>query len=81
MTGPIQAAQSTTMNKGIEPPAMSAKSVFVMNADTGEVLYEKNPDEVFRTLSLTKLVTAYILVDRMGDRLSETITIDRLHLT
>jgi len=81
LTGPIQAAQSTTMNKGIEPPAMSAKSVFVMNADTGEVLYEKNPDEVFRTLSLTKLVTAYILVDRMGDRLSETITIDRLHLT
>ncbi|ODS00530.1 hypothetical protein AUC68_14815 [Methyloceanibacter methanicus] len=63
------------------PPGVSAKSVFVMNADTGQGLYEKNPDAVFRILSLTKLVTAYILVDRMGDRLSETITIDAPHLT
>lgn len=63
------------------PPKVTATSVFVMNADTGEILYAKNPDKVFRLLSLTKLVTAYILVDRMGDRLSETVTIDQSHLT
>lgn len=73
--GPAAAQQS------LAPPAGTAKSVFVVNADTGQTLYEKNPDEVFRILSLTKLVTAYILVDRMGDRLSETITIDWPHLT
>jgi len=67
--------------EGKAPPAVTATSVFVMNAETGQVLYEKNPDEVFRTLSLTKLVTAFILVDQMGDRLSETVTIDRPHLT
>jgi D-alanyl-D-alanine carboxypeptidase (penicillin-binding protein 5/6) len=79
--GPLLAADARTMNTGVVPPRVSAESVFVMNADTGEVLYEKNPDKVFRILSLTKLVTAYILVDRMGDRLSETIEIDRPHLT
>ncbi|MGD2025302.1 MAG: serine hydrolase [Methyloceanibacter sp.] len=81
MIGPLRAAQSSMMNKGINPPTVSARSVFVMNATTGDVLYEKNPDEVFRTLSLTKLVTAYILVDRMGDRLFETIEISAPHLT
>lgn len=63
------------------PPEVTATSVFVMNADTGQVLYEKNPDQVFRILSLTKLVTAYVLVDRMGDRLDETVTINWPHLT
>jgi D-alanyl-D-alanine carboxypeptidase (penicillin-binding protein 5/6) len=80
-TAPVLAADARPMNTGVVPPRVSAESVFVMNADTGEVLYEKNPDKVFRILSLTKLVTAYILVDRMGDRLSETIEIDRPHLT
>jgi len=65
----------------VAPPEVTATSVFVMNADTGQVLYAKNPDKVFRILSLTKLVTAYILVDQMGDRLSETVEIDRPHLT
>jgi D-alanyl-D-alanine carboxypeptidase (penicillin-binding protein 5/6) len=63
------------------PPAVTATSVFVMNADTGQVLYAKNPDQVFRILSLTKLITAYVLVDRMGDRLEETVTIGAPHLT
>jgi D-alanyl-D-alanine carboxypeptidase (penicillin-binding protein 5/6) len=80
-TAPVLAADARMMNTGIAPPAVSAESVFVLNADTGEVLYEKNPDKVFRILSLTKLVTAYILIDRMGDRLSNVIEIDRPHLT
>jgi D-alanyl-D-alanine carboxypeptidase (penicillin-binding protein 5/6) len=63
------------------PPEVTATSVFVMNADTGQTLYAKNPDKVFRLLSLSKLVTAYVLLDHMGDRLSETVTIDSPHLT
>jgi D-alanyl-D-alanine carboxypeptidase (penicillin-binding protein 5/6) len=62
-------------------PEVTATSVFVTNAATGQTLYAKNADKVFRLLSLTKLVTAYVLVDRMGDRLSETVTIDSPHLT
>ena len=59
---------------------MTATSVYVLNADTGQVLYAKDENKVFRILSLTKLVTAYVLVERMGDRLSETVTIDGPHL-
>lgn len=81
LAGPSRTAMTGPAQKGIAPPEVSAKSVFVLNADTGQVLYEKNPDDVFRILSLTKLVTAYLLVDRMGDRLSETIKINWPHLT
>lgn len=74
------AGGAAAAQKGIVPPQVTAQSVFVTNADTGEVLYERNADKVFRILSLTKLVTAYVLVDRMGDRLLETVAIDRPHL-
>ena len=67
--------------QAMAPPEVTATSVFVMNADTGQILYAKKEDEVFRILSLTKLITAYVLVDLMGDRLSETVTIDWPHLT
>ncbi|MGZ5850552.1 MAG: hypothetical protein ACXWJN_08205, partial [Methyloceanibacter sp.] len=30
------------------PPEVTASSVVVINADTGQVLYQKNPDKVFR---------------------------------
>lgn len=73
--------ESALSQEPVAPPQVTATSAFVMNADTGEALYAKNPDKVFRILSLTKLVTAYVLVDQMGDRLSETVTIDRPHLT
>ncbi len=72
---------SAVSQEPVAPPEVTATSVFVMNADTGQVLYAKNPDKVFRILSLTKLVTAFILVDQMGDRLSETVEIERPHLT
>ena len=53
------------------PPEVTASSVFVVNADTGQVLYQKNPDKVFRILSITKLITAYVLMQRLGGELSE----------
>ncbi len=62
------------------PPDVTASSVFVLNAETGQPLYAKNENEVFWILSLTKLITAYVLVDKMGDRLSETVTINWPHL-
>jgi serine-type D-Ala-D-Ala carboxypeptidase (penicillin-binding protein 5/6) len=62
------------------PPEVTASSVFVLNADTGQLLYAKDEDKPFRILSLTKLITAYVLIDRMGDRLSDTVTIDWPHL-
>jgi len=62
------------------PPEVTASSVFVLNADTGQPLYRKNENKTFRILSITKLITAYVLVQRLGGQLSDTVTITQSHL-
>jgi serine-type D-Ala-D-Ala carboxypeptidase (penicillin-binding protein 5/6) len=57
------------------PPKVTASSVYVLNADTGQTLYRKNADKTFRMLSITKLITAYVLMQRMGGQISDTVTI------
>jgi D-alanyl-D-alanine carboxypeptidase (penicillin-binding protein 5/6) len=59
----------------IAPPAVTATSVYVLNADTGAPLYRKNETNPTISLSLTKLVTAEVMMQRLGDRLSETVTV------
>lgn len=49
------------------PPQIAAKSWILMDADSGRVLAEHNPDERLPPASLTKLMTAY-LVERELDR-------------
>jgi len=61
-------------------PKVTATSVFVLNADTGQPLYLKGENKRFRILSLTKLITAYVLMERLGGRLSDTVTITQAHL-
>ena len=46
-----------------------------MNAETGQVLYAKAENRPFRLHSITKLVTAHVLMQRMGDRLYEGVTV------
>jgi D-alanyl-D-alanine carboxypeptidase (penicillin-binding protein 5/6) len=65
----------------MSPPPVTAKSVYVVNAYTGQPLYRKNEDEVLRILSITKLVTAYVLMQRMGGQLSDTMTVTQGDLT
>jgi serine-type D-Ala-D-Ala carboxypeptidase (penicillin-binding protein 5/6) len=59
---------------------VTASSVFVVNADTGQVLYQKNPDKMYRILSITKLVTAYVLMQRLGGELSDQVTVTQADL-
>lgn len=61
-------------------PKVTATSVFVLNADTGQPLYVKVANKPFRMLSLTKLITAHVLVERLGGRLSDTVKITKAHL-
>ncbi|KPQ24255.1 MULTISPECIES: D-alanyl-D-alanine carboxypeptidase family protein [unclassified Halomonas] len=49
------------------PPQLAASSWILMDADSGEILAEKNSDERLPPASLTKLMTAY-LVERELDR-------------
>jgi D-alanyl-D-alanine carboxypeptidase (penicillin-binding protein 5/6) len=67
--------------KAMQPPEVTAKSVYVLNADTAEALYRKGDGKAVRLHSLTKLITAHVLMQRMGGRLSETVTIGPSHLT
>jgi D-alanyl-D-alanine carboxypeptidase (penicillin-binding protein 5/6) len=43
------------------PPAVNAKSYLLIDAQSGEVLVEKNADEQLPPASLTKLMTSYVL--------------------
>ena len=63
------------------PPKVTATSVFVLDASTGRPLYRKNEHKIARLHSLTKLVTAYVVVERMGSKLPETVTIEPSFLT
>jgi D-alanyl-D-alanine carboxypeptidase len=62
------------------PPQVTASSVFVVNADTGQILYQRNPDQAYRILSITKLITAYVLMQRLGVELSDEVTINQAYL-
>jgi len=45
-------------------PATGAKSVIIVDARTGQILYEKNPDEFRAAASTQKLLTALIVAER-----------------
>ncbi len=62
------------------PPAVKAKSIYVLNADTGQVLYAKNPNLRFRMLSITKLITAYLLTQSFSSDLSAKVTVTKADL-
>lgn len=55
-------------------PAVSAKSVVLMDADSGRVLYSKNKDEPRLIASITKIMTALVALES-GHALDEVVTI------
>ncbi len=61
-------------------PWVAARSVIVMDEETGAILYGKNPDLVIPPASLTKLVTLHVVYGEIeAGRLSENqlVTIDK----
>ena len=52
---------------------LAARSVILLDAKTGDVLYEKNPDEVEYPASTTKILTALLVIES-GD-LAKSVTI------
>lgn len=56
-----------------EPPTVTAKSVVLFDANSGKVLFKKNPDEQRAVASTQKLLTALIVAEAGG--LSEMVTI------
>jgi serine-type D-Ala-D-Ala carboxypeptidase (penicillin-binding protein 5/6) len=76
----IMLVSNAFAQEALAPPQVTASSVYVLNADTGQPLYRKNEDKRYWILSITKLITAYVLVQRMGGQLSDTVTITQSDL-
>lgn len=58
----------------VSPLALSSSAVLVQDQSTGAVLYEKNPGVVLPIASITKLMTAMVVLDAEPD-LQETLAI------
>ncbi len=50
-----------------DEPDISAKSSILVCADTGDVLYEKNADEKMNIASITKIMTAILVIENCKD--------------
>lgn len=55
-----------------EPPFdVSAQAVYLVNQDTGDVMYEKNPELQLSPASLTKIMTAILTLENAEDLYTE----------
>lgn len=61
-----------------EAVQLSASAAILMDADSGEVLYEKDAARQMRIASTTKIMTALVVLDHA--RLTDTITVTAAHM-
>lgn len=77
MTCSVYAAPTDTLNSQSTsypvPPDIESGNCILMDADTGIVLYEKNSDEKCYPASVTKLMTALLVVENCN--LNDTLTV------
>ena len=68
-----------TAAAGFEPPfEISAPAAYIVNTDSNIIVYEKNSEEPMKAASLTKIMTAILLMENYGDQLDDiTISPDR----
>ena len=61
-----------------EAVEVSATAAVLLDANTGQVLYEKNGDEQMLIASTTKIMTALVVLEQAG--LDDTVTVTRDHM-
>lgn len=66
------AAQPSISAADIKQPEVAAEGAVLLNAATGEVLYGKNQDQQFYPASITKVMTALVVLEHCN--LNETVT-------
>jgi D-alanyl-D-alanine endopeptidase (penicillin-binding protein 7) len=76
LAGPGQAAPRAQAHAPLRDPVVRSAFALVVDQDTNEVLYEKNPDTVSSIASITKLMTAMITLDA-GLALDEELVVLR----
>lgn len=76
---PAFAGAAPGTSYAINPVALKSQSVLVVDEDSGEILAAKNADAVVPVASLTKLMTALVVLEA-GQDLEETLEITRADL-
>ena len=71
-TAAADSKQSTASAADISQPEVAAEGAVLLNAATGEVLYGKNQDQQFYPASITKVMTALVVLEHCN--LNETVT-------
>jgi D-alanyl-D-alanine carboxypeptidase (penicillin-binding protein 5/6) len=56
-------------------PVITAPSAILMDADTGDILYQKNPHDLMYPASTTKIMTAILTLEHTN--LNDNVTIDK----
>ncbi|MGL5287222.1 murein-DD-endopeptidase. Serine peptidase. MEROPS family S11 [Aeromonas sp. RU39B] len=70
----LQTPSSSEMLSSRANPSLNSASFVVANHRTGEILSERNANQVLPIASITKLMTAMVVLDS-GLRLNETLTV------
>ena len=62
-------------------PSVSCEAYIVMDADTGQVIMEKNADEVLYPASITKIMTMALALEKAQGQLDARLTVsyDAVH--
>ena len=55
--------RSTPTSANNLQPDIDTESAILIEAETGQIIYEKNPDEVVRPASITKIMTLLLIFD------------------
>lgn len=74
-TAAADSTQSAVSAAAISQPEVAAEGAVLLNAATGEVLYGKNQDQQFYPASITKVMTALVVLEHCN--LNETVTFFR----
>jgi D-alanyl-D-alanine carboxypeptidase (penicillin-binding protein 5/6) len=57
------------------PSTLTAKSVYLVNYDTGTVLYSKDAEKQMFPASITKIMTAILVAEKFHDNLDTVVTV------
>lgn len=68
-----------TSGATVQKPTIAAEGAVLLNANTGEILFEKNGTTRFYPASITKLMTALLAVENCG--LGDTVTFSKTATT
>ncbi len=81
-TETVQASETQSTQEqsiAVQTPSIQAEAAILIDASTGKVLYEKNPDEQLYPASITKMMTALLVIENCN--LDDKVTFSKIATT